>query len=455
VEARPLRERRWGQLIVATYRCGRQADALRAYQRCRTVLADELGLEPGPELRRLEAAVLAQDPSLDWQPAATPPVPESTVAQRGRAEQQPAAQPAVPRPEGSRPGPSLVGRDAELAHLRGRLLDAASGHGGTVVLVGEPGAGKTTLAEGAAHLSTADLAQLAYHHLSAGPFGDVSKAVKYAREAAGLAARQGAWHDAVRHLEQALTAITPALPHADDTRCDVLVELGYARRSASMIREAHSALEESISLADRLGDEDRVLAAALAFGAPALWGSRDWGQTDTRLVGLLERQLDRIGDSDPARRVRILATLASELYFGQAAERGWSLANDALNAARQLGQPEELGIAVSAYMLSALSTDHLRQLRAVVNDMATSHQADLTPRVQIRRACTIRHRIRAGLAASHRRAAFGRAPGAAALRAGMPPLRGRRGRTRRRDPQARLPGDDQRDRPLGRTQPLR
>ena len=55
VEARPLRERRWGQLIVATYRCGRQADALRAYQRCRIVLADELGLEPGPELRRLEA----------------------------------------------------------------------------------------------------------------------------------------------------------------------------------------------------------------------------------------------------------------------------------------------------------------------------------------------------------------------------------------------------------------
>jgi DNA-binding SARP family transcriptional activator len=59
VRARPLRERRWGQLIVATYRCGRQADALRAYQRCRAILAGELGLEPGPELRRLESAVLA------------------------------------------------------------------------------------------------------------------------------------------------------------------------------------------------------------------------------------------------------------------------------------------------------------------------------------------------------------------------------------------------------------
>src|SRR6516162_7483020 len=89
VEARPLRERRWGQLIVAAYRCGRQADALRAYQRCRTVLADELGLEPGPELLRLEAAVLAQDPSLDWHPAAAAAVVPPDAAP-GAAEPQPA-----------------------------------------------------------------------------------------------------------------------------------------------------------------------------------------------------------------------------------------------------------------------------------------------------------------------------------------------------------------------------
>ena len=125
-----------------------------------------------------------------------------------------------------------------------------------------------------------------------------------------------------------------------------------------------------------------MLAAAVAFGGPQLWGSRDWGEADPGLVALLERQLDRIGDSDPARRVRILATLATELYFDQAAGRGWSYANEALDAARRLGQTEELGIAVSAYLLSALVTDHLEQLRAVVDDMLTGHRADLTPRVQ-------------------------------------------------------------------------
>jgi DNA-binding SARP family transcriptional activator len=61
----PLRERRWAQLMLALYRAGRQGEALGAYQRARTLLADELGVDPGPELRRLEAAIVAQDAALE------------------------------------------------------------------------------------------------------------------------------------------------------------------------------------------------------------------------------------------------------------------------------------------------------------------------------------------------------------------------------------------------------
>ena len=61
----PLRERRWGQLMLALYRAGRQGEALGAYQRARSLLADQLGVDPGPELRRLESAIVAQDAALD------------------------------------------------------------------------------------------------------------------------------------------------------------------------------------------------------------------------------------------------------------------------------------------------------------------------------------------------------------------------------------------------------
>jgi predicted ATPase/DNA-binding SARP family transcriptional activator len=65
IEAEPLREHRWEQLMLALYRCGRQADALRAFQDARHTLTEELGIEPSPALRALEQAVLVQDPSLD------------------------------------------------------------------------------------------------------------------------------------------------------------------------------------------------------------------------------------------------------------------------------------------------------------------------------------------------------------------------------------------------------
>lgn len=61
----PLRERRWGHLMLALYRAGRQGEALGAYKRARSLLVDELGVEPGPELRWLEAAIVAQDAALE------------------------------------------------------------------------------------------------------------------------------------------------------------------------------------------------------------------------------------------------------------------------------------------------------------------------------------------------------------------------------------------------------
>ncbi|HVS43367.1 MAG TPA: BTAD domain-containing putative transcriptional regulator [Candidatus Dormibacteraeota bacterium] len=66
VAAHPLGERLRAQLMLALYRCGRQAEALDAYQAARRLLSEELGIDPGTELQQLERAILRQDPSLDW-----------------------------------------------------------------------------------------------------------------------------------------------------------------------------------------------------------------------------------------------------------------------------------------------------------------------------------------------------------------------------------------------------
>src|SRR5215469_12564435 len=84
VAAHPLRERLHGQLMVALYRCGRQAEALQAYRAARRTLVEELGIEPGPALQRLEGAILQQDASLDLPapPAAAPAL--DSAAETGR-----------------------------------------------------------------------------------------------------------------------------------------------------------------------------------------------------------------------------------------------------------------------------------------------------------------------------------------------------------------------------------
>jgi YVTN family beta-propeller protein len=85
IEEHPLRERLHAQRMLALYRAGRQAEALNAYREARSVLVEQIGVEPGAELRRLQEAILAQDPALDL---ASPSPP---------AEAPPAARPPRPR----------------------------------------------------------------------------------------------------------------------------------------------------------------------------------------------------------------------------------------------------------------------------------------------------------------------------------------------------------------------
>jgi DNA-binding SARP family transcriptional activator len=152
VAEHPLRERLRGQLMLALYRSGRQAEALETYRAGRSLLAEELAVEPGPQLKQLQLAILGHDTALQLPPlrARHGPVrtPAAPAEEAAAAELSPAL--GEPSPAGT-PGRwagytagrvAFVGREGELS----RLVGALSGDARLVLVIGDAGVGKTRFA---------------------------------------------------------------------------------------------------------------------------------------------------------------------------------------------------------------------------------------------------------------------------------------------------------------------
>jgi WD40 repeat protein/DNA-binding SARP family transcriptional activator len=210
VARHPLRERLHGQLMLALYRCGRQAEALQVYMRARETLVEEIGVEPGPDLRARQAGILAQDPALDLRSG---------------------EQDLPPGLDGG--SPLLAGRDEELAALEEHMTLAREAGGRLVLVSGPRGIGKTRLA-----------AELARAALRAGV------EVVYAGGAMSP-------DDALGALRRAATMERPALVVLDDVD-DVSPEL---LRAAAELARATPARHRLVLALHREPEPPPVLAA--------------------------------------------------------------------------------------------------------------------------------------------------------------------------------------------------
>jgi DNA-binding SARP family transcriptional activator len=208
VRTHPLREGFWRQLMTALYRSGRPAEALRAYQRLRGHLGEELGIEPSQTLQRLERAMLLQE---EWLEPAPP------TGSYARFEDRPATGVSIP----------FVGRQDELSRLVGLLDEAVAARGGLIFIVGEPGIGKTRLAEELAGVAKGNGFSVLWGHCLDGdwappyaPFAEAVEALIEAVEPEQLRVDLGAGGPALAQLLPALRQRLPELPDAAPVQPD-------------------------------------------------------------------------------------------------------------------------------------------------------------------------------------------------------------------------------------------
>ncbi|MEU6428167.1 BTAD domain-containing putative transcriptional regulator [Microbispora sp. NPDC046973] len=257
----PYREGLWALLMRALYRERRQAEALAAYQRCRTLLGDELGLDPSPELRRLEQAILVQDETLAgaWAPVVAVPAEAAASGRKGGgagtgAGERGGAAGENTGDENTRAGnagdenagdaavPGLVGREPHLRRIAERLDDLRRGVGGVFLVSGESGIGKTRLAEAAASMAA-----------------ERGAAVAWSRCVEGSGAP--AFWPWIQALDALGTDRAPKTAHAPATAPAAAADSAPATGEAAETGNAAEAGEaggELAGLAHRLSDGDRT-----------------------------------------------------------------------------------------------------------------------------------------------------------------------------------------------------
>jgi DNA-binding SARP family transcriptional activator len=254
VKRHPLSEHLRAQLMLALYRSGRQAEALGAYRAARRVLIEQLGIEPSAELRELEQAILEQDAQLAPLPRAAPRRAESAGGPARRL---------------------FVGYDRELASLEDALEVALAGQGGLALVGGEPGIGKTRLADELAHVADARGAQVLWGRCpdeGGAPahwaWIQILRALVAARDPATVRGELGAHGDELMQLVPELADILPELGAAPSADAEE-ARFRLFDATAAFLKKA-GASQPLVIVIDDLHAADYASIAMLRFVAPAV-----------------------------------------------------------------------------------------------------------------------------------------------------------------------------------------
>jgi class 3 adenylate cyclase len=228
---------------------------------------------------------------------------------------------------------------------------------------------------------TPHLAELAHHCIESLSIGGADRALAYSRRGAESARSQLAFAEAARLYDMVLRALA-ALPRPDEVqRCETLLAMGEAHARGDSLDRARQAFEQAADVARRLGHA--TLLARTALHLSAWFGT--FFTLDRPLIALVEEALVAVGDGDSAVRASLMATLASERYWGGDRGSAFALSDDAIAMAQRLGDgralvsalwvrcqirwgpenaEERLGWATEIASLAEAIGDHQRALRA-------------------------------------------------------------------------------------------